>query len=407
MRCLKDYLVLSCPTPPSSPFYLLRSTSMIHQKLQMLNCCVAEQNRTRALGSSVVTTPSAAAAASKDSGGSDKRRSGSTAPVETMTVPKGGNRGAGGGEAGTVPETAEERSARMRASFAAERDAILRRVGVVKKMEGVASKSDGGGGGGDGGQPWRVIGKGEPGFRPIYEPASEPVSLRGEGKVNQHATQRVGSGDGSTDFSVESEGDGDGLSQATQVGGGRGALGRDGKRRAVARLGGVVRKVGGGAVRKVGGAVWKVSGAVGGKRIRDQGGDRSARHAVEGVGKDGSSSSIIGDGGGNVGRDKELVEEVPSAERVEEGDKNVGLSVERRGGGGDGEENSRPMGEIRTGASSSAVVVAGEEDGGGVVTGERLLSTGGRCGLFMPGIIRFQVGVSSVLRYDVGGLNSL
>lgn len=418
----------------------------------MLNCCVAEQNRIRSLGSAVVTTPSAAAAAAvavapEDSGRSNDGRSGSTANVETMTVSKdvsrvaGGKGRDGGMEAGTVPETAEERSARMKASFAAERDAILRRVGVVKKREGVGSTSGGVGGGG-GGRPRKhrkpELDSGlEPGLKPNSEPASSPASLSRAGRVKQNAAERADSGDGSrgrsTALSAASQGkgedgdggggdeeDGGGLSRATLVEG-RGVVGRGGKkrgRRAMERLGGVVRKVGGGAVRKVGSAVWKAGGAVGdgggggGKRIQDQGRDRSTRRTAEDVEKDGSSG---GDVGRERGLDGESVKEVPSGsadatERVEAwdgvGDENAGVSVEGRGGRGDGEGSSRITGEVITGASSA--VVAGGDDGvgaGGVFTGERLLATGGRYESFIPGI---EFGVSRVLLYEVdGALNEI
>ena len=166
----------------------------------MLNCCVAEQNRSRSVASSRkayagVVPPGAAnggsgsgvgstkldaegrkvgassetsryadgAAAGADDGGragsaeGGMREKGVAVREGLSAIPggsgKAGSSSGGGKEVATVVESPEERSARMRATFAAERDAILRRVGVKKD-----SATNGAGAGG--GRPWGVTGQG-------------------------------------------------------------------------------------------------------------------------------------------------------------------------------------------------------------------------------------------------------
>ncbi|CAN0415737.1 unnamed protein product, partial [Laminaria digitata] len=146
------------------------------------------------------------------------------------------NPGQGGVGNGVDSEKSEARDPeKMKAAFAAERDAILRRVGVKKE-------SSGGGGGGNGG---KATGRGWWGLGGRAKETTEmsptlPPSLRRGGGAEEPTRSGADDREG-----AESEQHADPPRAPGKVGG------------AVKRVGGTLRRVGG-VVRKAGGAVNKV-----------------------------------------------------------------------------------------------------------------------------------------------------
>ena len=119
-------------SPPIARAYLApRRTCLLHQKLQMLNCCVAEQNRAKALALSTRSSPVGLA-------------SPSTPTWNAPSVNAGGEAGLEDDSTGEPPVLDHER-----ARFAGSPSPI---TPGRNETTGISSNDEGGGGGGSGGR---------------------------------------------------------------------------------------------------------------------------------------------------------------------------------------------------------------------------------------------------------------
>lgn len=300
----------------------------------MLNCCVAEQNRVRALATSTLTLPADAAlflapppgaasaatplpesegvstviatptAGDELNGACNGRKAEQRGAADSEAPPQMETLGGGGismdeggmtdadvavatGENVNVfegnhsdrkhgavvlhEETQEERSARMKATFAAERDAILRRVGVKKEGD------SGGGGGG----AWWMLGQGRQSDVQHGSSTASPASPQSRPDADDAVGGNEGGG---TVLGAED-------SETTAGERGTGGAPPDGQhkqfaesdREGTAAAAAPIKRSGkvGGAVRRVGGAVRTVGRAV--KKVRGRPSKNQADESVDEV----------------------------------------------------------------------------------------------------------------------------